>query len=54
MATEFSTQRTWKFFLGTLNNPVVRANLRAFDFNNDEVIDDQDLAALRAKVPASK
>jgi hypothetical protein len=41
-------------FSRDLNNPVVRANLRAFDFNNDGVIDDQDLAALRAKVPASK
>lgn len=41
-----------------LTHPVVRANFRAFDFNNDGVVDEKDLEALRgllasrgAKVP---
>ncbi len=54
------TQADLEVFSRNLQSPMVRANLRAFDFNNDGAIDEKDLDALRgllahgAKVPSSK
>lgn len=37
-----------------LGHPVVRANLRAFDFTNDGLVDEGDLAALQALLAAAR
>ncbi len=54
------TEADFEVFSRNLQSPAVRANLRAFDFNNDGAIDEKDLDALRellalgAKVPPGK
>jgi len=41
-------------FARNLAHPVVRANFRAFDFNNDGVVNEEDLAALEALLRAAR
>jgi len=41
------TENDLKVFSRNLASPLVKANFRAFDFNNDGVVDENDLAALQ-------